>query len=100
MRMEEITGQCPPPHRWKYVMGEWIRSCKQKNLGVKVGDTEIPCAANVDDTTLLAYSIEDMAKVKDFREVLETNGDSNGRQKRTSTLSVGTGEVQPYNLPG
>ncbi len=49
-------------------MGEWLKYCKIKGLGVTVGDIGIPGCAYVDDTTPLSYSIGAMVETKCFRE--------------------------------
>ena len=62
-------GAVSPPHRWKFLMGAWLKHCLDKGLGVKVGDVDIPGTGYVDDATMMAYKVDTLGEMYKQREI-------------------------------
>ncbi len=62
-------GAVSPPHRWKYMMGQWFRRCVHRKAGVEIGGWLVPGVGFVDDVTMNAYTIEEVMRLVRDREV-------------------------------
>jgi hypothetical protein len=61
-------GAVSPPHRWKYMMGQWFRRCVKKNIGVQIGNRRVPGVGFVDDITMNAYTVDAVKRLVHERQ--------------------------------
>jgi hypothetical protein len=62
-------GAVAPPHRWKYMMGQWFRRCTLRRVGVWIGSKLVPGVGFVDDITMEAYTVKEVMDMVEDREV-------------------------------
>ena len=62
-------GAVAPPHRWKFIMAEWLYECERREMGTEMGGERIPGLGYVDDMSTMTEEVSELINMKFQREV-------------------------------
>ena len=82
-------GAVAPPHRWKFIMAEWLYECERREMGTEIGGERIPGLGYVDDVSTMTEEVSELINMKFHREVFGRKWGMGGNRQKMKYIVRG-----------